>query len=96
MTVTIYKVTCRPTGECYVGSTSQPVEARWNHHRSRLNAGWHRSRRLQFAWRKFGAAAFTFEVVQVVPERERNAAEWRHMRSSNSTFNALDERGVRR
>jgi predicted GIY-YIG superfamily endonuclease len=94
--VTIYRVVCRPTGEAYVGSTRQRIEARFGHHRSRLNAGWHRSRRLQAAWRKFGERAFEFSVVEVVPERERSVAEWRAMQNCRSTFNSLDERGVRR
>jgi len=73
----------------------QQVERRFGHHRSRLNAGWHRSRRLQAAWRKHGAAAFTFEVVEVVPERERNVAEQRAIRSCRSTFNSVSGWGLR-
>jgi predicted GIY-YIG superfamily endonuclease len=94
--VTIYRLTCKPTGESYVGSTTQAWSRRRGHHLSRLRADWHRSRRLQAAWRKFGEAAFTFEIVEVVESWERGVAEQRAINSSRSTFNALTSRGLRR
>lgn len=91
----IYQIRCLPTAEVYVGSTTQRIEARFGHHRSRLRAGWHRSRRLQAAWRKHGESAFAFDVIEVVPERERSVAEHRAMRSCNAAFNTLSTKGWR-
>ncbi len=59
----VYRITCLPTGRVYVGST-RSFDARWRAHRADLEAGRHRNRFLQFAWRKYGAAAFECVVVE--------------------------------
>jgi predicted GIY-YIG superfamily endonuclease len=35
--ITFYKITCNITGECYIGKTSQDLEARISHHKGIYN-----------------------------------------------------------
>ena len=62
----IYAITCQPTGRLYVGSALN-IERRWSEHRKILKPGKHHSQRLQRAWNKYGADAFTFSITEVVP-----------------------------
>lgn len=59
----IYKITNTRNGKCYVGSTTKPLVRKF-HHLARLRAGKHHSPKLQKAFRKYGADAFTFEVIE--------------------------------
>ena len=68
----IYRLTCVPTGEAYIGLTvcagntpRKAVEGRWKRHVTRAlrhNKGW----KLCEAIRKFGAEAFVVEVLEKV------------------------------
>lgn len=58
----VYAITCRPTGRVYIGSSVR-VASRWRRHRVELLAGEHHSSKLQRAWNKYGAAAFSFEPL---------------------------------
>jgi hypothetical protein len=51
----------------YIGS-SVNIYRRWSAHRRDLDSGTHHSPRLQRAWRQLGADAFTFRVLQIVPD----------------------------
>jgi group I intron endonuclease len=68
----VYKITCTIDGRLYIGS-SMCMSARWKEHRYHLGLGIHKSRHLQRAWNKYGADAFTFEVLQY--EGDRDARE---------------------
>lgn len=63
MAAGVYQITCRPTGKRYVGSSGWCIAKRWKKHQRDLEAGKHHSAHLQHAWRKYGAAAFDFEVL---------------------------------
>lgn len=52
----------------YVGS-SVNLRNRWQHHQSCLRRNTHHNRRLQSAWNKYGAGAFSFSVIEIVPHR---------------------------
>ncbi|MDE2354805.1 MAG: GIY-YIG nuclease family protein [Betaproteobacteria bacterium] len=58
----VYSITLAD-GRCYVGSSSN-VKARWKAHRRLLDAGTHHSPHLQNAWKKYGADAFVWAVIQ--------------------------------
>lgn len=62
----IYGIRHIASGRIYVGSAVR-TNARWRHHRSQLQRGTHHSRYLQAAWNKYGAEAFGFVVLEIVP-----------------------------
>lgn len=64
----IYAITHIASGRVYVGSAIR-IAKRWRNHRHELDRGIHHTRRLQAAWIKFGAKAFTFSVLEVVPHK---------------------------
>lgn len=55
------------SGKLYIGSASN-FHARWMIHRCYLNKGNHHNRHLQFAWNKYGSAAFEFVVLEYCDE----------------------------
>ena len=59
----IYAIHNSVNGKCYVGSAVN-LDRRWTLHRHHLNTGRHHSSKLQRAWRKHGADAFSFEVLE--------------------------------
>lgn len=61
-------------GRSYIGS-SVDVRVRWREHKRALNANAHHNPKLQAAWLRDGAAAFTFEILQCVEERQLRAVE---------------------
>jgi group I intron endonuclease len=58
------------SGRVYVGS-SISIYQRWRKHREALRRGKHPSNLFQDSWNKHGEAAFVWEVLEDVPERER-------------------------
>ena len=69
-TMGIYKITQKSTGVPYIGS-SVDVALRWKRHVSDLNCGRHHAVWLQRAWAKHGKEDFSFEVLEVVEDREK-------------------------
>lgn len=62
----IYGIRHIASGRIYVGSAVR-MNARWRQHRSQLRRGTHHSRYMQAAWSKYGAEAFEFVVLEIVP-----------------------------
>lgn len=60
----VYRITCKPTGNIYIGSAFS-FKRRWKHHKFQLNRGAHDSKYMQHSWLKYGADAFTFEILVV-------------------------------
>lgn len=63
----VYGIFCEPTGKLYVGS-SNDVRNRWSLHESHLRRGIHQNTHLLRAWKKHGAEAFLFFVIEHVPD----------------------------
>lgn len=59
----VYCITNTTSNKVYVGS-SVNFSRRWRQHRRELNKGIHGNVYLQKAWRKYGAEAFTFTVLE--------------------------------
>lgn len=59
----IYRISCIASSKVYIGR-SMCIRVRWNDHRQKLNNGTHENCYLLAAWRKYGAEAFTFEVIE--------------------------------
>lgn len=83
----VYKITCAVDGRLYIGS-SFCISVRWKEHRYQLGLGVHRSRHLQRAWNKYGADAFTFEVLQYEGDRDRREALEQHFLDTLQPFGA--------
>lgn len=62
MTSGIYEFRNVVTGKAYIGSAVD-LRTRRRHHVARLQAGNHRNRHLQNAWKKSGAQAFRYRVL---------------------------------
>lgn len=63
----IYYIKNKLDDKIYIGS-SVNIEHRLNKHKSDLIASRHDNRHMQFAWNKYGADAFAFDVVMVTPK----------------------------
>lgn len=61
----IYRITCIPTGKIYVGSAKN-LRKRYKNHFNKLRNGKHPNPKLQRAFNKYGADAFSFEVLELV------------------------------
>jgi len=70
MTSGVYAITNTVSGERYVGS-ARGIEGRWETHRRLLRAGTHHSKELQRAWNEQGITAFSWQVLEVVPDRAK-------------------------
>jgi len=83
----IYEIVNRTNGKRYVGSAHN-LKIRWRTHQWALRRDRHHSYRLQAAWRKHGAGAFEFNVLEHVTDasslRER---EQRHIDQMKPAYN---------
>jgi group I intron endonuclease len=61
----VYQIACLPTGQVYIGSTTNLCK-RWCDHKSDLRKQKHSNTNLQCAWDTHGADAFVFEVIEEV------------------------------
>jgi group I intron endonuclease len=65
----IYKIE-GPNGKVYIGSAIN-ISSRWRKHKSLLNKNKHDNQKLQNAWNKYGADAFSFSIIQYVEDASR-------------------------
>ncbi len=72
----------------YIGSATD-IRWRWCQHRWHLSRNRHPNSHLQRAWNKYGAEAFTIEVLETTSRDELIAAEQRHL---DAAFAAYPER----
>lgn len=56
-----------PNGKVYIGSAVN-IDERWRLHLVALRNNKHHSPHLQRAWNKYGEDAFTFSIVEVIPD----------------------------
>ena len=89
----IYLVSCLPTGEGYVGSTTR-IYRRWYLLRKALRAGVCRVGPLQRAWNKHGEAAFVFEVAAECAREDLAAREQHYIDLWKPEFNTLLQTGI--
>lgn len=81
----IYEIRNAVNGKVYVGS-AKSIYRRFLQHKHRLRLGNHHSPRLQAAWNKRGADAFTFSIIEVVDrDDDLEAREQAHL---NAVFAA--------
>lgn len=70
----IYVITNLKNGKKYVGQSCDVVR-RIRTHKLLLSSGRHKNRHLQAAWDKYGAAWFSFEVIESCPIDDLNKRE---------------------
>lgn len=63
MAAGIYRITCNPTLDDYVGSCDD-IAARWDEHRKSLRKGKHKNLLLQKLWNDHGEEYFDFELLE--------------------------------
>jgi group I intron endonuclease len=76
----IYKITCKTTGQVYIGS-SKELTQRFKNHILALEQGKHSNEDLQEAWNKYGEEAFTYQVIERCSLEDRFARERFHIKS---------------
>lgn len=73
----IYLITNEVNGKMYVGSTVRNLYHRLSCHRNELRRGVHGNPHLQAAWKKYGEAAFKFEMLESCePENCLDSEQW--------------------
>lgn len=88
----LYKIVCIPSGKFYVGSSNH-ITRRWGEHRRALIDKKHRNTKLQNAWNKYGAEAFTFEIIEFVPEESLLDKEQQWLDEYHPEFNLSELAG---
>jgi group I intron endonuclease len=89
----IYAIRNTVSGRVYVGSAIC-IASRWNGHRYRLRKGIHHSKTMQQSWLKHGPDAFTWEVLERVPDlkdltiREQHWMDLLHAACAKRGFNS--------
>lgn len=66
----VYAITCLPTGRRYIGSSAD-IRERFFRHRYKLRHGLHHITAMQQDWDEHGEAAFTFQPLLLVADRDK-------------------------
>lgn len=89
----VYAIECAD-GRSYIGA-SECVSHRWGQHRSDLRLGRSKNRPLQAAYDLLGRDAFSFKVLELVPEGDLTQAEQKWMDlAKGCLFNAAPRAGT--
>ncbi len=83
----LYRWRNRENGRLYIGSTAS-LYRREVQHRSALTLGKHTNPHLQAAWLKYGAAAFVFEIIELVAQTDDLATML--IERERATLNSVD------
>ncbi len=93
----VYTITCTTNGRKYVGS-SVDIAKRFARHFWSLENGTHGNTHLSRAWDKHGAAAFSFEVVELVSDPSALIAREQHwidkLNTATRGFNICPQAGT--
>lgn len=65
----IYSITS-DSGKRYIGSTKKSFLSRMNTHFGKLKCKHHPNEHLQLAWSKYGSESFTFEILEIIEDKE--------------------------
>lgn len=87
---TVYKITNRVNGKCYIGITSRTAEIRWEEHLSRARCGV-RNSRLYDAVRKYGEDSFDLQALATADTEDKvRALERFHILAAGSYDNGYN------
>lgn len=70
----IYRITCLSTGKIYIGQSGN-LSLRLRGHQVHLQSGIHPNKHLQYAWNKYGADDFVFEIIEFCDESQLTGSE---------------------
>lgn len=96
----VYKITHKPSGFCYIGSSIYSIEGRWGVHRNRLRCATHHCVPFQELWSATTEKDWVFSVIELCPIELCRAREDTHLKSYpaelllNRTQN-VDNAGIR-
>jgi group I intron endonuclease len=98
--VGVYKIENKINGKVYIGQTTD-VRSRFSSHRWALRRGDHPSKDLQADWDKYGADAFSFEVIEKCRSIYLKGLERTYIEEYNATdpkcgYNKRAEKTVKR
>lgn len=65
----IFQIRNMLDGKVFIGSATN-LKAKWNMHRTQLEAGNHLNTRLQADWNAEGADNFVYEIVELLPHSD--------------------------
>lgn len=74
----IYEIKHKVDGRRYIGSSIN-IEARFSQHRRELKRNVHPNQKLQHAWNKYGANAFSFSVLEIADASQLKDAEQQYL-----------------
>jgi hypothetical protein len=77
----VYAVRCESAGALWLGQAADMTNVQ-NRHWFALRMGSHTNRAMQAAWTSHGAASFSFEMLEILPEDESGSALDSHLRDS--------------
>lgn len=88
----VYMITCVPTGNAYIGSTSR-MYRRWWEHKNTLKKNKSPCTILQRAWNKYGEDAFEFSILEECAREVKEDREQHYIDTLKPQMNsALDVR----
>lgn len=91
---TIYALTCRTTGEQYVGATRTPLSIRWSNHKSLYRRGNLHQSKLRAAFDKWGVENFSVTELCVVADTDLIAVERETIRRLDPALNTYETPGL--
>lgn len=88
----VYAIVCLVTGQRYVGGSTN-IGLRWKRHISELHRGKHSNAFLQAAWTKYGAAQFSFTILELGTDIRRLEQKWINERCEFNVFRQANRAG---
>lgn len=85
----IYRI-LSPSGRSYVGVTQDSFKTRWRRHKYLLSVGKHFCRALQNAYDKYGSDSLSYEILEILEQRDdeiaadREVAWWEIIRNDEA------------
>jgi bifunctional DNA-binding transcriptional regulator/antitoxin component of YhaV-PrlF toxin-antitoxin module len=86
----IYKITNIENKKVYIGSSIN-IWDRYKEHRKTLRRNKHHSKHLQKSWNKYGEDSFTFEVIEIVYDKDNLIEREQYWMDKYESYN--DEKG---
>lgn len=93
MNTGVYRITCIPTGEQYIGSTTVSFKTRFSDHIMLLRRCKHKNRKLQSAWSMWGESSFTFEPLIITRKEDAIFYEQRCLNAFSPALNLSPRAG---
>lgn len=90
----IYGIVNKEEKKVYIGKSTD-IEKRWTDHKKKLSKGTHHNKALQESYDKYGADAFVYKVVELVPESQYSLVELEYIvnyAKKNKAYNVYGDK----